>query len=77
MSGTNNCGEVNFGTGDDGQSVRATLVNNSLVKVIGLGPTSCGSTQGGEPTKMIGVVGLSTPFRVKISPKSAAELLSQ
>ena len=62
MSGTNNCGEVNFGKGDDGQSVRATLVNNSLVKVIGLGPTSCGSTQGGEPTKMIGVVGLSTPL---------------
>ena len=61
VSGDANCGEVNFGTGDDGQSVRATLVNDDLIKVKGLGAGTCGSTQGGNPTKMIGVVGLATP----------------
>ena len=61
MSGDNNCGEMNFGTGLDGQTVRATLVNDALVKVKGLGSRSCGSTQGGAPTKMIGVVGLGSP----------------
>ena len=67
MTGDNDCGFKDFGTGDDGQTVKASLVNDALTLVKGFGGNSpgnyfCGSSQGGVATRMIGVVGLASPL---------------
>ncbi len=67
MTGDNDCGFKDFGSGDDGQTVRASLVNDDLTLVKGFGGDSpgnyfCGSSQGGGATRMIGIVGLASPL---------------
>jgi len=67
MTGDDNCGFKNFGIGDDGQTVEASITNDDLTLVKGFGTDSnggytCGTTQGGTPTRMVGLVGLSSPL---------------